>query len=124
MGGGGLKYVQAKLKSFWFEKGSQTICTGRHNYLKYNGYCQVPWNPWFCKIQHQSRMYDVFIITPIACNAKAHDLRRRNRASKTPGICFLLCVELLALEYVHGIRYARLGFSIDHLSRELVSRPG
>lgn len=35
---------------------------------------------------------------------------------------FAVC-RIAALEDVHGIKYARLSSLIDHLSRELVSRP-
>lgn len=75
-----------------------------------------------CKIQHQSRMYDVFISLQLYATLKLMTSTPKPCMKNAGNMLFAVC-RITALEDVHGIKYARLGSSIDHLSRELVSRP-
>lgn len=50
-------------------------------------------------IQHQSKVeICCFDIILIVCNAKVHGLDAKTVLKKTPGICFLLCVEMQHVE--------------------------
>jgi len=75
-----------------------------------------------CKIQHQSRMYDVFISLQLHATLKLMSSTPKPCMKNAGNMLFAVC-RTAALEDVRGIKYSRLSPSIDHLLRELVSRP-